>query len=109
MKIPYSIIYTDNNIKVCEIDWPAEPGYDRIAQLLEPILRGPIEHVSVLHDHRPHDMFVHEEGRIIGLDRNERATKIYRAYSLSRQPDTEPEMLPHIAGTAVLFHQRIWF
>lgn len=94
-----------------EIDWPYDPGYDRLKQLIEPLVKGPLEHVVVLHDDKRRDMFVNEQGHILKepLQRNDKATEIYRAATLRRSPNTKPESLPHIVGTAVLFHRLVWF
>jgi hypothetical protein len=92
------------------VAWPDEPGYDRIRMLIEPLLEGAhLEHVSVLHEGRRADMFVDDEGRLKHLPRNEEATAIYRAAALSREPDRDPETIPFIAGTAILFDRRVWF
>jgi hypothetical protein len=66
------------------------------------------EHVSVLFEGKPADMFVDENGHAKNLPRNEAATAIYRAYSLRQHPNTDPESLPFIAGTAVLFDAPVW-
>ena len=66
------------------------------------------EHVAVLHEGKPADMFVHEDGHGAGLPRNEAATTIYRASWLERHPSTDPESLPWIAGDAVVFGRLVW-
>lgn len=43
------------------------------------------------------------------LSRNDEATTIYRAAYMAQHPDHDPEGLPYIAGTAVLFRDRVWF
>lgn len=101
-----------------EIDWPRAPGYDAIRGLVEPLLdergrgREPLEHITVLHEGWGRDMFVSEYGRVAltwrePLPVNEAATRIYRNNRLTQHPDTDPETLPTIAGTAVLFTNRI--
>lgn len=91
------------------------PGYDQLRLLIEPLLDGePMEHVSVLWAGKRADMFASELGCMAlktrgPLPRNEEATSIYRANWLSRHPDCEPESLPFIAGTAILFDKRVWF
>lgn len=98
-----------------EIDWPVEPGYDRIAKLIEPLLgeKEPLEHVTVLYEGRRADMFVSEYGHMTLTHReplpiNDRATEIYRAAWLSRHPKDDPATLPSIAGVAVLFTRIVW-
>lgn len=87
-----------------------KPGLPRLRELVEPHLNGGrLERVAVLHDGLYTDMFVHEEGHAAGLPRNEAATEIYRANWLSRNPGGDPESVPWIAGTAVLFSRRVWF
>jgi hypothetical protein len=96
------------------IDWPRNPDLSRIRALVEPMLGNePMEHVSVLHSDRPHDMFASEVGHLElttrdPLLRNEAATTIYRNFALTKYPKTNPETLSWIAGPAVLFHRIIW-
>lgn len=85
------------------------PGYEQLAALINPIVGGELEHVSVLWNDRPADMFVHETGVLEGLPRNVEATAIYRANWLKLHPRWNPEALNWIAGTAVVFEQRVWF
>lgn len=68
-----------------------------------------LEHVSVLFQDRPADMFVDEIGLIDGLPRNEAATDIYRSFWRKHHPEDDPESLPHIAGPALIFSRRVWF
>jgi hypothetical protein len=94
-----------------EIDWPEDPGYDRIKALISPLLDGaPLEHVTVLYEDRRADMFVDEKGHVKAepLQRNDRATEIYRANWLKHHPKDDPETLPWIAGVAVLFDRIVW-
>ncbi|PZU95495.1 MAG: hypothetical protein DI527_00365 [Chelatococcus sp.] len=91
-------------------DLPREPGYHALKRLVEPHLDGgSLEHVSVLHDGEPTDMFLHDEGALIELPRNEPATAIYRANWLNQNPGADPESVPAIYGPAVLFSRRVWF
>jgi len=66
------------------------------------------EHVTVLFEGGPADMFVDEIGHRKQLPRNELATAIYRAAWLDEHPTDHPESLPWIAGPAVLFGRRVW-
>ena len=112
---PYQIIMPGDTVIARLEWWPAEPGYEAIRDLVEPLIGGePLEHVSVLHNGQRRDMFVSELGQLAlthrgPLPRNERATEIYRANWLSRHRYCDPETLPWIAGTAVLFERRVWF
>jgi hypothetical protein len=54
-------------------------------------------------------MFVDEMGLPKNLPRNEKATEIYRNNWLTQHPGADPDSLPHIAGTAVIFSRRVWF
>lgn len=101
-----------------EVDWPEQPGYAAIKGLVEPILGGRLEHVTVLNDfdgsanERRGDMFVDEHSAIdlaTRMPRNEAATAIYRRATLHREPHTAPETLPAIYGPAILFSRRIWW
>lgn len=74
--------------------------------LLSPLLEGDKpERVSVLWRGRPRDMFVGETSRLRDLPRNEAATAIYRAAYLAHSPTVHPELLPFIAGSAVMFEE----
>ena len=92
-----------------QVEWPAEPGYDAIKAVINPILGAELEHVTVLHNGEAADMFVDEMGALKQLPRNEAVTAIYRANRLDKHPTTKPETLPAIYGTAILFARRIWF
>lgn len=124
MLTKYTIIPADSSMNMIErdVEWPYDPGYERIAPLVEPMLhefggKNMMEHVSVwlTPDFNPGpegfrtDMFVDEMGLIDGLPRNDRATRIYRANWLTQHPETPPEGLSYIAGPAILFHRRVWF
>lgn len=110
MKTTYTVIKPDGTQTDGEVDWPKEPGYTKIAALVRPLLDGAeLEHVNVLFQNTPHDMFVDEEGLNKGLKRNEKATAIYRRYWTGIHPDRDPESISYIAGTAIIFHRRVWY
>ena len=94
---------------------PPEPGYDALKGIIEPLINGePLEHVSVLHEGHRRDMFVSEIGALALTTRdplpvNREATAIYRNNWLTQHPGTDPDDLPAIHGTAVLFDRRVWF
>lgn len=107
----YRILRADGAESTCQVDWPVDPGYHRLKDLIVPLLDGAhLEHVSVLHKGQRTDMFVDEMGhcKTPPLPRNEAATAIYRAATLRRAPKTDPESLPWIAGTAILFDRVVW-
>jgi hypothetical protein len=117
VKTTYTIIRVgDAPLEHGEVDWPSTPGIKEIHAVVDPILGEgePMEHVSVLHEDKPRDMFVSETGHMALTTRdplpvNARATAIYRHNWLTRYPESNPATLPAIAGTAVLFGRRVWF
>ncbi len=66
------------------------------------------EHVYVLYQGKQRDMFIDEFSHRKHLPLNVSATKIYRAATLRRKPNTIPASLPVIVGPAVLFARRVW-
>lgn len=89
---------------------PKPAGLDQIRRMVCPLLEdADLEHVAVLYNNAPHDMFVDEIGTLQGLPRNEEATAVYRASWLSRNPSDDPESLPAIHGPAVLTLSKVWF
>lgn len=117
MKTAYRIYRVGQPPEDGVIDWPSEPGFRQIAELVEPLLgeNEPLEHVSVLYQGERRDMFVCEHGHMELRHRhqlpiNDAATAIYRNHWLTKHPETDPGSLPEIAGTAVLFPDRqVWF
>lgn len=108
---PYSVLQPNGTeIHGC-VGWENDPGYTKIAALVEPLLDGAdLEHVNVFHEGRYTDMFVDECSRLKGLPRNEKATAIYRNNWLTHvDPKADPESLPFIAGPAILFFRKVWF
>lgn len=106
----FIIIKADGTKEAGVADWPHHPGYDRIKTLIRPLLDdNQFEHVSVLHEGKRTDMFVDEMGMMNGLWVNTKATEIYRNNTMTHQPDTNPDDLPQIYGTAILFATRVWF
>ncbi len=106
----YHVLRYDGSRETRRVDWPEFPGYLLIKSLIEPIVGGRLEHVTVLYENRRADMFVNEYGHrfIPPLPRNWAATAIYRTNWLEQHASCEPEELPTIAGTAVLFERIIW-
>lgn len=91
------------------LDLPQFPGLVGLRQVLRPLLdSADLEQVSVLFEGRRADMFVDDESATKGLPLNEAATAIYRAWSLKRDPDTDPDSLPAIFGPAVIFDRIVW-
>lgn len=96
--------------KKAAVDLPRAPGLDALRVIVEPMLYGGrLEHVAVFHEGRAVDLFICEGSSFVGNVRNDKATKIYRASSLERDPKTDPESLPAIYGPAVLVDRRVWF
>ncbi len=111
MKTGALILRADGTRETRSIELADDPRYSEIRAALRPLLDigdAYPEHVGVLHEGRPADMFVHEDGHGAGLPRNEAATAIYRACWLERQPKDDPEGLPWIAGPAVIFDRIVW-
>lgn len=116
LKTRYLIMRPEEPHESGEVDWPREPGYDRIKTLIEPIVGGPLEHVAVLADFaggikfKRADMFVNELGHVLKdpLPRNEAATVIYRRNALLNLGYTDLENISWIAGPAVLFERIVW-
>lgn len=96
--------------QVVNIRLPVEPSFADLKKAVLPHLDGAeyFEHVNVLFEGGPADMFVDEIGHKKQLSRNELATAIYRAAWLDEHPTDHPESLPWIAGPAVLFGRRVW-
>lgn len=116
MRTGYRIIQVDGTETRAEVDWPRDPGLERITGLVRPIVGCQhVERVAVLDGDKAVDMFVDENGRASFLPReqwkprNETATRIYRAHWLKHHPGTDPETLSWIAGVAVIFARRVWF
>lgn len=115
MKTSYTIIRVGTEPEQVETELPDYPGYDKIKRIIGPLIGfEPLEHVAVLHDGERTDMFVSELGSLAlttrpPLPRNEAATAIYRNNWLTRNPGTDPESMPAIYGTAILFDRRVWF
>lgn len=108
----YRFIYAveDKPDEEFEVQWPKDPGYDLIMTVVEQIFpRHTSEHVSVLYNNQPCDMFVDETGHWKKLPRNNKATDIYRANWLKQHPTAHPETLSHIVGDVILFERRIWY
>lgn len=110
MKTIYHIFVPEvTEPKTLEVDWPREPGLGLLQGLIEPLVGGHMEHVTVLFNNRESDMFVHEEGRLLGLPRNEKATEIYLTAWKKRFPGLEPDPDAFIVGNAIVFDRRVWF
>lgn len=109
MNTTYTIYRADGTQEEGSVDWPHEPGYQMLKDLIGPIVGGPLEHVAVLHNEHRKDMFVDEIGHIRKEPKpyNEAATEIYRAHSVSQGAVAED--LPTIVGDVVLFHRLVWF
>lgn len=110
MLTSYTVYRVGRDPETAEADIPEQPGYDALKSIIVPLLDGaPLEHVTVLHEGDRRDMFVDECGAINGLPRNDAATAIYRNNWLTQHPSTNPEDMPAIYGTAILFSRRVWF
>jgi hypothetical protein len=108
----FTIYWTDGSCQGETIDWPEAPTFAQIKAVVEPIVGSPLEHVRVLDPEAGEyrDMFVDELGHIRAggpKPRNEVATAIYR-HNWLKHEGGEPEDLPWIAGTAIVFDRIVW-
>ena len=110
METFYTILRPNGSQERLSVDWPEEPSYEQIRDLVEPILGDcDMEHVSILGDNgKRQDMFVDEIGLWKHLTQNKEATRLYRQNILSRYPHLDPERLNFIVGAAVVFDRIIW-
>ncbi|MDH2313074.1 hypothetical protein [Methylobacterium brachiatum] len=105
------ILHADGTRMEREVELAPNPRYSELRASIRALLvlgSAYPEHVTVLHEGRQADMFVHEDGHGAGLPRNEAATAIYRAAWLREHPGHDPETLPCIAGPAVIFDRIVW-
>lgn len=121
IKTEYTIILPSHGRwEDCEthfVMWPQEPGYDKIAATINPIVGGYLEHVSVLttdfptNNVEPADMFVNDEGSMPGrhLPINPLATFLYHTFTRLKRGKHEWADCQPIYGPAVLFKRRVWF
>lgn len=111
----YTILRADGRSEPGEVDWPENPSLRQIEAVVEPIVGGDLEHVTVLYpvnvlypaNDEYRDMFVDELGHQHGRPRNNKATAIYRNNWLQHHGG-DPEELPWIAGDAVVFDRIVW-
>lgn len=130
MQTAYMVLYPGGKIKRADVTLPDRPPgwahdsadyYTALKTLVESFTGPPMEHVTVFGNfgppnaatsHRYLDMFVNELGHVSTppLMRNDNATTIYRRNYLAHHADEpiDPETLPWIAGTAVLFRDKVW-
>lgn len=91
------ILHADGTRTERVVDLAADPKYGEIRAAIRALLalgHAYPEHVAVLHEGKPADMFVHEDGHGERLPRNEAATAIYRAAWLRDHPPTTPKPYP---------------
>ena len=89
------------------MDWPSDPTYHQIQRLVQPLLGGELlEHVSVMYHGKQTDMFVCENGKLLGMPRNEEATGIYRTNRV--RLGQAPESISFIVGVAIIFDRIVW-
>jgi hypothetical protein len=84
---------------------PEVPTVLELRAVLDPIIGGCFERISIVDADGPRDMFGHECGAIDGLPVNPTATRLFRAAHLSANPGMNRDDLPEIYGTVVLFQR----
>lgn len=111
MRTEYTVLRADGTAEGREVDWPEAPTFKAMSALIEPILEADLERANVFWDGKYTDMFVDDCGKLKGLPRNEKATTIYRNNCLVHDPVSypDPEKMPCIYGTAILFSRKVWF
>jgi hypothetical protein len=114
MKTIMTVILPDGTTTDEELNLPREVPLDTFYKLAEPhgIPRGYVEHVTVFHNKKYTDMFVHEEGRLKGLPYNPKATEIYHANAIAHQGQTKQKLIAQgffIVGPALLFDRKVWY
>jgi hypothetical protein len=88
--------------------WEA-PSERELRRAVEPLLGGfTMIRLRVLVGEDFRDMFVDALAGPKELPRNERATEFFRAAILRRHPRLDVNDLPEIAGTAILFDEKVW-
>lgn len=112
----YTVYHPDGKTEDHSLMLQHDPGYDALKKIMARHLGEGnwLEHVTVLHDGKPKDMFVDEEGLLKGLPVNIAATEIYHTYSKQQNPSgyaaaAMSGQLSPIVGVAILFHRRVWF
>lgn len=115
--VEYRFLFHDGREQVGKTDLPEredDPGFKKRWAIIRTIALEAIgadndpEHVLVWHEGKYLDMYVDEIGVLKELPFNAKATKIYRANWLAHEPNPGPEFaLPHIAGNAVLFMEKV--
>ena len=111
MQKDLTIIHADGTEEKVQLDMAPKPSLHDIQAVLVPYFdRAYTEHVNVLSEYGKYiDMFIDEDGMLKGLPRNEKATEIYRRNWLKQHPQTNPERLGFIVGTAVIFDRKVWY
>ena len=110
METKLKIIQPNGEETEVTLDMAQRPTLHDIQAVLAPYFgRAYTERVNVLMGKNYTDMFVDEDGFAKGLERNEKATTIYRRNWLEQHPQVNPESMNHIVGTAVVFSRRVWF
>jgi hypothetical protein len=104
-QLTFHVYHPDGRVEDKEMIW--DENFRSIRGMINELVGGTLEHVAVLHDGRRADMFV-EQGSAGKFPFNPSATEIYRNYTMTRSPGTNPNSLPKIYGVAVLFDKIVW-
>lgn len=112
------LIAVDGTETIEELELEEKPEYAVLKRIIEPHIGDWFERVAVWDNFgegkmRGLDMFVDENGHLKALQRNDKATRIYRAANqhgvTGQAPAQDAETIPFIVGPAVLFNRRVWF
>ena len=116
MRTTYTIYYPNGDTMDAAVDLPEQPSFREIFKIVGPIIGAgePIERIRILYGLDYTDMFVSELGHLtlstrMPLPINPMATDLYRENMVANEPDIDPDLLPVIAGVAVVFHRPVWF
>ena len=110
MKTEMHVYRPGADMETIFVDLPARPALDDLRKLTRPILECVHdEHVYVLYQGKPLDMFIDEMSALRRLPVNEAATEIYHAGMRAADPGIDLTDAAVIFGTAILFTRQVWF
>jgi hypothetical protein len=105
----FDVLFSDGRREKHAAVMSGQPTWAELRTAVLPFLpgAGELQHLAILKpgsDGREvADMFIDELGHPKTQDRNEEATRLYRAGLLKHWPAGDPEVLPFVAGIALVF------